>query len=117
MINVWGTWCTHCIIELPDLEELSHELEEKGCQLVGLCDDALGGDEAILNEAKQILEENGVTYTNIVQTEDLRQTLQLSAFPTTYFVDSEGKVLTLPVVGRDIDQYRARIDEALAIVG
>lgn len=117
MINVWGTWCTHCIIELPDLEELSHELEEKGCQLVGLCDDALGGDEAILTEAKQILEENGVTYTNIVQTEDLRQTLQLSAFPTTYFVDSEGKVLTLPVVGRDIDQYRARIDEALAIVG
>lgn len=117
MINVWGTWCTHCIIELPDLEELSHELEEKGCQIVGLCDDALGGDEAILNEAKQILEENGVTYTNIVQTEDLRQTLQLSAFPTTYFVDSEGKVLTLPVVGRDIDQYRARIDEALAIVG
>lgn len=117
MINVWGTWCTHCIIELPDLEELSHELEGKGCQLVGLCDDALGGDEAILNEAKQILEENGVTYTNIVQTEDLRQTLQLSAFPTTYFVDSEGKVLTLPVVGRDIDQYRARIDEALAIVG
>ena len=61
MINVWGTWCTHCIIELPDLEELSHELEGKGCQLVGLCDDALGGDEAILNEAKQILEENGVT--------------------------------------------------------
>ena len=117
MINVWGTWCTHCIIELPDLEDLSHELEEKGCQLVGLCDDALGGDKAILNEAKQILEENGVTYTNIVQTEDLRQTLQLSAFPTTYFVDSEGKVLTLPVVGRDIDQYRARIDEALAIVG
>ena len=117
MINVWGTWCTHCIIELPDLEELSNELEGKGCQLVGLCDDALGGDEAILNEAKQILEENGVTYTNIVQTEDLRQTLQLSAFPTTYFVDSEGKVLTLPVVGRDIDQYRARIDEALAIVG
>ena len=117
MINVWGTWCTHCIIELPDLEELSHELEEKGCQLVGLCDDALGGDEAILTEAKRILEENGVTYTNIVQTEDLQQTLQLSAFPTTYFVDSEGKVLTLPVVGRDIDQYRARIDEALAIVG
>ena len=31
MINVWGTWCTHCIIELPDLEDLSHELEEKGC--------------------------------------------------------------------------------------
>ena len=117
MINIWGTWCTHCIIELPDLEELSHELEEKGCQLVGLCDDALGGDEAILTEAKRILEENGVTYTNIVQTEDLQQTLQLSAFPTTYFVDSEGKVLTLPVVGRDIDQYRARIDEALAIVG
>ena len=52
-----------------------------------------------------------------MQTEDLQQTLQLSAFPTTYFVDSEGKVLTPPVVGRDIDQYRARIDKALAIVG
>ena len=117
MINVWGTWCTHCIIELPDLEELSHELEGKGCQLVGLCDDALGGDEAILTEAKRILEENNVTYTNIVQTEDLQNTLQLSAFPTTYFVDSEGKVLTLPVVGRNIDQYRARIEEALSIVG
>ena len=113
MINVWATWCTHCIIELPDLESLSKELEEKDCRLIGLCDDALGGDQAILDEAKRVLDENGVTYTNVVQTPELQNTLQLTAFPTTFFVDSEGRVLTQPVVGRDIEQYRARIAEAL----
>lgn len=113
MINVWATWCTHCIIELPDLESLSKELEEKDCRLIGLCDDALGGDQAILDEAKRVLDDNGVTYTNVVQTPELQNTLQLTAFPTTFFVDSEGRVLTQPVVGRDIEQYRARIAEAL----
>lgn len=35
------------------------------------------------------------------------------AMPTTYFVDSSGRVLTMPVRGADFEKYRERIEEAL----
>ena len=37
--------------------------------------------------------------------------------PTTYFVDSEGRVLTLPVKGAYFDKYSEKIEEALKAVG
>ena len=30
MINVWGTFCTPCLEEMPDLAELNREYQEKG---------------------------------------------------------------------------------------
>ena len=116
MINIWATWCGPCVKEFPELEELSKELAEKDCQIIGICDDARGEDETIIAEAKRLIEENGITYTNIIQTEELEDLLPLTAFPTTYFVDSEGKILTMPVTGAYPDQYRARIEEALATI-
>ena len=36
--------------------------------------------------------------------------------PTTYFVDSEGRILTVPVRGAYFDNYREKIEEALKAV-
>ena len=43
--------------------------------------------------------------------------LQLQAYPTTFFVDSEGRVLVAPIEGADLDGYRVALREALALVG
>ena len=113
MINLWATWCTYCKQEMPELEELSKELAEKDCQIIGICTEL---DDDDVQQAIKILEDNGVTYTNIRQTDELAKTLLTAGLPTTYFVDSEGKVLTTPVRGAYFDKYRERLEEALKAV-
>ena len=116
MVNIWATWCGVCYNEMSQLEELSKELQGSDCQIIGICKDATEDDEAVIEEAKSILGENGVTFTNLVCTQGIIDQFICAGYPTTYFVDSEGKVLTIPVSGPDFDQYQSRIEEALAAV-
>lgn len=107
MINFWATWCPHCVEELPELEKLNAELAAQGCQVIGICEDA----DTEAEEAKRILNENGVTYTNVALVKEMYPMMPHKALPTTYFVDSEGKILTKPVVGVSIDQYKEKLAE------
>lgn len=116
MINNWATWCGPCCGELTNLEILSAEIAEEDCQLIGICDDTADGEE-VVEEAQKLLSEAGVTYINLVQTEEIREMLPLPAYPSTYFVDSEGMILTKPVVGAHFDKYHSRLEEALAAAG
>jgi hypothetical protein len=99
--------------ELPELEKFNKELEAQGCQVIGICEDA----DTDAAEAKKILGEKGVTYTNIALVKEMYPAMPHKAMPTTYFVDSEGKVLTKPVVGANVELCRERLAEALAAAG
>ena len=113
MINVWGTWCKWCVAELPDLEELNKEFEAQGCQIVGLCED--GWKEGKADKATQQLKDAGVTYINVIAPESYHDYISVSGYPTSFFVDSKGNVLTKkPVVGSDLEGYKAALQEALA---
>ena len=116
MINIWATWCDPCKNELPELEEFAKELAGKDCQIIGICEDTSYDDTAAA-EAKEILAKAGVTYPNIKATDEMLEMMTCLAMPTSYFVDSEGHVLTMPVRGADFEKYRERIEEALKTVG
>ena len=113
MINLWGTFCVPCKRELPDVQKLSLELEEKGCQLVGICVDA--ADDPQL--AAAILKDAGVEYLNLIGTDEIQQQMYSISIPASFFVDSEGNILTEPVIGAYFDLYSQRLEEALALVG
>lgn len=110
MINIWATWCHWCVEELPDLEKYNEELEEKDCQIVGVCGDGVKKNEI----AVKTLKEAGVTYTN-VYFEGFKEAFpKLSGFPTTYIVDSEGRIVCEPVIGADFEQYKKSIEDSLS---
>ena len=54
MVNLWATWCINCKSEMAELEALNKEWAEKGCQIIGICDDA--DEEEMIPTAKKILE-------------------------------------------------------------
>ena len=119
VINIWGTFCGPCINEMPDLEELNGRLAEKGCAMIGVVCDVAGPDDTeLIDEAKEIIADTGVTYRNLLPWDGFDTALPAQYIPTTYLVDSEGKLVGDPAVGaRGADDYEALIDEALAQLG
>ncbi len=114
MINIWATWCGPCVGELPELAEMAEDFEAQGCRIIGICHDA--DQEGKAQEALSILAEAGADYLNIAAPEGVDEMFAISAFPTSYFVDSEGKLLLEPVIGADPDWYPQALAQALAIV-
>ena len=115
VVNLWATWCPPCKAELPELGRMAGELEEQGCQLVGLCTDAM--DDEVAAAAGQLLRDAGASYLNLRCTEAIMEDISLLAWPTTYFVDSEGRLLTAPFEGADPDTYREILADCLAQLG
>ena len=97
MVNLWATWCGPCTEELPDLQKLSKEFEAQDCQIIGICLDYQEGEDT--TEVKKILEDAGVTYLNLLAPKEEVELLQISTYPTTYFVNSEGRLLTMQLQG------------------
>ena len=122
VVNFWFTTCKPCVGELPDLEALHQELAKKGGAVIGINAFTLDGSTKDTNEAKSVLEQQGVTYQNIwfASNSDAGLfTAGLYAFPTTYVVDRNGHIVGDPIVGAissDAQQKKltALIDQALS---
>ena len=112
MINVWATWCINCKTEMEALEAMKKEWAYQDCQIIGICDDAV--DDETIAEAKKILEEHGVTYRNVRMTEEIFEQIGSAALPTSYFMDSNGTLLTAPITGKHEDQYSETLQELLS---
>ena len=56
LINLWATWCTPCLEEIPDFIELQEQYGEQGLQIIGISLD----DEA--EEVQQYLDTHEVNY-------------------------------------------------------
>lgn len=112
MLNVWATWCHYCIEELPDLETLNKELSQKDCAIVGLLGD--GTDQKTINDGLDIMAESGVTYLNILPWDGWDTSLEVKSWPTSFYVDRNGYVVCLPIVGASVSKYGPRIDSILS---
>lgn len=96
MVNVWATWCGYCLEEMPSFVELKNSLPENA-NLITICDDAAIETELV----SLILDLIKPNFTTLVATEDMYSNIlsQVYAFPTTFFIDSEGNMVGEPVVG------------------
>ena len=94
---------------------MAKDFEAQGCQLVGLCIDAT--DDDVVATAEALLADAGAEYLNLRAMEGVDEIFPVQGYPTTFFVDSEGKLLVDPVVGAYPDAYTEAMAEALALVG
>lgn len=99
MINVFTTWCTPCVNEIPDLGKLKNEMENQGVNVAGFVLDAVDGrgntSEEAIEKAKLLAEKTGVTYPFLIPDESyLNGRLSgINAVPETFFVDKEGNIV------------------------
>lgn len=121
VVNFWFSGCSPCVDELDELNELNEQLKELGGAVIGINTDTLDGNPEMIDEAKKILEQKGAAYQNIWFASDSeagRFAGEIMGFPTTYVVDSNGKIVGEPLMGGInypgmLDLLKVQIYEAL----
>lgn len=116
IVNFWNNGCGTCIAEMPELEEMYQDFKEQNINLIGVGADS-GESEEQLATAQRILEEKGVTYLNISpnpENDFYKEFIsEITGYPTTYIVDSDGNIVGAPIIGNvkdQMDTLQNRID-------
>lgn len=88
ILNVWGTWCTPCIREIPQLIDLQKQLTGSNIEIVGVAvDKSVAGIPKFL--AKHKMSEFN-TWSD--PTESMEDVMPLEVVPTNYIIDGAGNL-------------------------
>ena len=98
MVNVFATWCSPCVQEIPDLAEIQKEMKDKGVNIVGVVTDTVdqtGENQEALEKAKLIRERSKAEYPFLIPDKsNFNGRLSgIQAFPETFFVDKKGQIV------------------------
>jgi thiol-disulfide isomerase/thioredoxin len=87
-LNFWATWCGPCRAEIPDLVDLQNRYKDR-LQIIGLDVD---DDDA--DEVQKFVDENKIQYPVILTPAEVRGDYGgIPALPTSFVVDTEGRVV------------------------
>ncbi|HET8923452.1 MAG TPA: TlpA disulfide reductase family protein [Candidatus Acidoferrum sp.] len=110
LVNFWATWCGPCRAEIPDLVELQDKYQDQ-LQIIGLVVDD-DDQEAI----KKFVVKFGINYPVAVATNEMRiQYGGIPALPTSFVLDSEGRVVQKHEGLRDPVLYEVEIRSLLGL--
>ncbi|HHY73343.1 MAG TPA: redoxin domain-containing protein [Bacillus bacterium] len=89
LLNFWASWCGPCRAEMPDMQEL-HEEGRKDFVILAV---NATQTEASNESAIKFIKEFGLTFPIAFDEKGtVVKTYQVIALPTSYFIDSEGKI-------------------------
>ena len=119
VVNLFTTWCAPCVSELPELAKLDNELSDIG--FIGIVLDINEGDgvsESALRAAKDLCNDSGAEYPYLIPDESLVAFCRnIYNVPTTYFVDSDGKIVGDPIAGSNTaSEWKEIIEQKLAMM-
>jgi thiol-disulfide isomerase/thioredoxin len=88
VLNLWATWCTPCVAEMPMLDRLQQQLGEEDAIVLALSIDR-GGQEAV----KEFYGKTGVSHLKVFVDPTMRaqSDLGILGLPTTLIIDREGR--------------------------
>ena len=86
VLNVWGSWCTSCLAEMPEFVSFYGKAKDK-VQLVGVA-----VEEVDPADSRRFIEEHGMTWPNFYDRENKTRGYFGMGVPVTWFIDKSGKV-------------------------
>ena len=123
LVNVFTTWCSPCVNEIPELEKLYEEMKEKGVGVVGVVLDTVSDDakqnEDTVKKAGVLQEKTKASYPFLVPDSTMMngRLNGISAFPETFFVDKEGNIVGETYSGsHSLDEWKEIVEKELANV-
>jgi len=89
VVNFWATWCAPCREEMPDLQALDAMLDPNRYQVVGVTVDR------DLNLVREFMLKYDIRFRQLSDPAMAlaAEKLQVNAFPETFLVDTDGRVV------------------------
>jgi thiol-disulfide isomerase/thioredoxin len=110
LVNFWATWCPPCREEIPELIELQKEYKGK-LEIVGISED----DDPPANVLK-FAREKGMMYPIVMATPELiGEYGGVPALPTSFLIDTQGRVVQKHSGLYPIEWYRREIGTLLGL--
>lgn len=114
LINFWATWCPPCRFEMPALEAVYREYKDEGLVILGVNTGERVRGADLQNRVRQFVQQFGLTFPIVLDADDSVATLyRLRAYPTTYFISSDGTIVDMRrgafASPQDIKRYLAKI--------
>ena len=121
LVNAFTTWCSPCVYEMPELEELYQEMKDQGVGVVGMVVDSVSEDgtpdDSIVQKAQLLKEKTGVTYPLLIPDKGFLngRISGLQSFPESFFVDKDGNIVGDPIMGSNtFDGWKEAVEKQLA---
>ena len=89
LLNVWATWCTPCLAEIPELQRIHDAYSARGFEVLGA-----SVDESGIESVKQFVDARKMTYPIVIDPQgQIANLLQASVLPTSVLMDRTGKIV------------------------
>jgi thiol-disulfide isomerase/thioredoxin len=116
VLNLWATWCSSCLKEIPDLMALEQELHGGGLTLIAISMD----DPAELARVAAFRDRFFPAFRTYLRDEpemdDIASVVDPAfneLLPTTYLIGRDGKVVKRIQGKRTLDEFRAEVSALL----
>jgi len=105
MLNFWASWCGPCRSEMPLLQQIYDEYKDKGLVILAI------NIREDLSTVRQFMQSNNLSFPVLLDANgSVALKYNAARIPTTYFIDKDGIIQSVPKVGTfsskaEIEQY------------
>ncbi len=110
IVNMWTSWCPPCKREMPAFQRVYQEYEPRGLVILAVN----GIQEDNLEDVRLFVDNNTLTFPILL--DDRREVFsiyQVTALPTTFFVDSQGVIRKVVIGAVSEPLLRSQVEEML----
>jgi len=112
-VNVWATWCSPCVEEMPTIQQLYERLHSRGLEILAVSLDALGAQVVV-----PFMQSHRLSFPTLLDTKNRVQLLyRTTGVPESFIVDKRGILVDKVVGPRDWvhPQLLAQFERLLAM--
>ena len=107
VLNFWATWCYYCKIEMPHFDEAAKKYTDVTFMMVNYTD----GKRETVETASAYISDNGYTFPVYYDTAlKAADAYAVEAFPTTVFIDADGRIVKTYEGTLSLDRLEYYID-------
>ncbi|GHF85573.1 TlpA family protein disulfide reductase [Streptomyces thermodiastaticus] len=115
VLNVWGSWCSPCRAEAPNLAKVARETASKGVQFVGI-----NTRDTSTQPAREFEKNFDVPYPSLydptgkLMLRFKKGTLNPQLIPSTLVIDRDGRIAARALQALSEDKLRKMLDPVVA---
>lgn len=127
IVQLLGSWCPNCMDETAYLSQLYKTYNKKGLEIIGLAYERTGDFDKAANNVDRLKKRFDVGYEILITgltgkdkaSESLPMLSKISAFPTTLFINKQGKVVQIhtgfsgPATGIAYEEFKTKTEKLI----